>query len=64
MTSQVSDVLSQFDGELLEIPDAPINQRPSSPSVATSRAATTKSRRYGGICKVWLHTPVGRNEDS
>ncbi|KAJ8104194.1 hypothetical protein POJ06DRAFT_285146 [Lipomyces tetrasporus] len=59
MTSQASDMLSQFDGELLEIPVSPINRRPSSPSVATSIATTTKSRRYS---KVWLHTPVGPNE--
>ncbi|KAJ8100208.1 hypothetical protein POJ06DRAFT_185033, partial [Lipomyces tetrasporus] len=58
MSSQASDMLSQFDGELLEVLGSPIAQGPSS-SLATSTATTTKPRRYS---KVWLHTPVGRNE--
>ncbi|KAK9350140.1 hypothetical protein V1523DRAFT_420765, partial [Lipomyces doorenjongii] len=58
MSSQASDLLSQFDGELLEVLGPPIAQGQSS-SLATSTATTTKPRRYS---KVWLHTPVGRNE--
>ncbi|ODQ69014.1 hypothetical protein LIPSTDRAFT_202958 [Lipomyces starkeyi NRRL Y-11557] len=59
MTSQASDILSQLDGELLEIPDSPIDQLPSSLSQAMSTATATKPKRYS---KVWLHTPVGRND--
>ncbi|KAK9356264.1 hypothetical protein V1523DRAFT_402869 [Lipomyces doorenjongii] len=55
MISQASDMLSQSDGELLEIPDSPINLR----TVSTSIATTTKSRRYS---KVWLHTSIVRND--
>ncbi|KAK9234834.1 hypothetical protein V1525DRAFT_428244 [Lipomyces kononenkoae] len=59
MTSQISDILSQFDDELVEVLDSPIIQRPSPESPATSTATTSKPRRYS---KVWLHTPVRRNE--
>ncbi|KAK9234233.1 hypothetical protein V1525DRAFT_350579 [Lipomyces kononenkoae] len=63
MTSQGSDILSQFDGELLQIPDSPINEGASSSSLVTSTFAPTatarKPKRYS---KVWLHTPVGRNK--
>ncbi|ODQ73967.1 hypothetical protein LIPSTDRAFT_3175 [Lipomyces starkeyi NRRL Y-11557] len=59
MTSQASDILSQLDGELLEIPDSPIDQLPSSLSQAMSTATATKPKRYS---KVWLRTPVGRND--
>ncbi|KAK9428416.1 hypothetical protein V1505DRAFT_377166, partial [Lipomyces doorenjongii] len=56
MTPQASDILSQLDGELLAIPDSPIDQLPSSLSQAMSTATVTKPRRYS---KVWLHTPAG-----
>ncbi|KAK9327629.1 hypothetical protein V1520DRAFT_314702 [Lipomyces starkeyi] len=59
MTSQASDILSQLDSELLEIPDSPVDQLPSSLSQAMSTATATKPKRYS---KVWLHTPVGRND--
>ncbi|KAK9428322.1 hypothetical protein V1505DRAFT_423493 [Lipomyces doorenjongii] len=54
-----SYILSQLDGELLEIPDSPIDQLPSSLSPAISTATATKPRPYS---KVWLHTPVGRKD--
>ncbi|ODQ69131.1 hypothetical protein LIPSTDRAFT_7153 [Lipomyces starkeyi NRRL Y-11557] len=59
MTSQASDILSQLDGELFEIPDSPIDQLQSSLSQAMSTATATKPKRYS---KVWLHTPVGRKD--
>ncbi|KAK9482916.1 hypothetical protein V1527DRAFT_454609, partial [Lipomyces starkeyi] len=58
MTSQAPDILSQLD-ELLEIPDSPIDQLPSSVSQTMSTATATNPKRYS---KVWLHTPVGRND--
>jgi hypothetical protein len=60
MTSQSPDMLSHLDSELFEIPDSPaLNRTQSSPSMSSSTTTTTKSRRYS---KVWLHTPVSRNE--
>ncbi|KAJ8102387.1 hypothetical protein POJ06DRAFT_177302, partial [Lipomyces tetrasporus] len=55
MTSQASDILSQFDDELVEVLDSPIIQGP----LSYLDGYNYKARRYS---KVWHHTPVDRNE--
>ncbi|KAK9384298.1 hypothetical protein V1515DRAFT_612113 [Lipomyces mesembrius] len=47
MTSQASDILSQLDGELLEISDSPVDQLPSS----LSHTMSIRLRNPSGILK-------------
>jgi flavin-binding protein dodecin len=55
MTSQPSDVLSQYDSEQFETPSSPVLKRTLSSTSAS--VSTTANRRFS---KVWDHTPVGR----